>query len=145
MSHIVSVLVCLLVSASSLPVASTSSQTTTTGTTTTGTSMAHMEHHTKNVGSKGTRALERSGGKMRLRHTSVLAMKSSAASAGGKEKKSTQKKAAKLKKRSVKKPQQRADASPLSSKAPAEFRVYSTLPVPCCAPAGGAPAPLTPP
>ena len=144
MSHIVSVLVCLLVSASSLPVASTSSQTTTTGTTTTGTSMAHMEHHTKNVGSKGTRALERSGGKMRLRHTSVLAMKSLAASAGGKEKKSTQ--TAKLKKRSVKKLQQRADASPLSSKAPAEFRVYSTLPVPCCAPAGGAPAaPLTPP
>ena len=128
MSHIVSVLVCLLVSASSLPVASTSSQTTTTGTTTTGTSMAHMEHHTKNVGSKGTRALERSGGKMRLRHTSVLAMKSSAASAGGKEKKSTQM-AAKMKKRSVKKLQQRADASPLSSKAPA----------------GGAPAPLTPP
>ena len=145
MSHIVSVLVCLLVSASSLPVASTSSQTTTTGTTTTGTSMAHMEHHTKNVGSKGTRALERSGGKMRLRHTSVLAMKSSAASAGGKEKNSTQI-AAKMKKRSVKKLRQRADASPLSSKAPAEFRVYSTLPVPCCAPAGGAPAaPLTPP
>eukprot|EP00964_Phaeocystis_antarctica_P003422 scaffold1841_cov61-Phaeocystis_antarctica.AAC.2 len=142
MSHIVSVLVCLLVSASSLPVASTSSQTTTT---TTGTSMAHMDHHTKNVGSKGTRVLERSGGKMRLRHTSVLAMKSSAASAGGKEKKSTQM-AAKMKKRSVKKLRQRADASPLSSKAPAEFRVYSTLPVPCCAPAGGAPAaPLTPP
>ena len=144
MSHIVSVLVCLLVSASSLPVASTSSQTTTTGITTT-TNLAHLEHHTKNVGSKGTRALERSGGKMRLRHTSVLAMKSSAASAGGKEKKSTQM-AAKMKKRSVKKLQQRADASPLSSKAPAEFRVYSTLPVPCCAPAGGAPAaPLTPP
>ena len=127
MSHIVSVLVCLLVSASSLPVASTSSQTTTTGTTTTGTSMAHMEHHTKNVGSKGTRVLERSGGKMRLRHTSVLAMKSSAASAGGKEKKSTQM-AAKMKKRSVKKLRQRADTSPLSK-----------------APAGGAPAPLTPP
>ena len=126
MSHIVSVLVCLLVSASSLPVASTSSQTTTTGTTTTG--LAHMEHHTKNVGSKGTRALERSGGKMRLRHTSVLAMKSSAASAGGKKKKVTQKTAAKLKKRSVKKLQQRADTSPLSK-----------------APAGGAPAPLTPP
>ena len=128
MSHIVSVLVCLLVSASSLPVASTNSQTTTTGTTTT-TSLAHTEHHTKNVGSKGTRALERSGGKMRLRHTSVLAMKSSAASAGGKKKKVTQKKADKMKKRSVKKLQQRADASPLSSKAPA----------------GGAPAPLTPP
>ena len=127
MSHIVSVLVCLLVSASSLPVASTSSQTTTTGITTT-TNLAHLEHHTKNVGSKGTRALERSGGKMRLRHTSVLAMKSSAASAGGKKKKSTQKKAAKLKKRSVKKLQQRADTSPLSK-----------------APAGGAPAPLTPP
>ena len=128
MSHIVSVLVCLLVSASSLPVASTSSQTTTTGITTT-TNLAHLEHHTKNVGSKGTRALERSGGKMRLRHTSVLAMKSSAASAGGTKKKSTQKKAAKMKKRSVKKLQQRADTSPLSK-----------------APAGGAPAvPLTPP
>ena len=128
MSHIVSVLVCLLVSASSLPVASTSSQTTTTGITTT-TNFAHLEHHTKNVGSKGTRALERSGGKMRLRHTSVLAMKSSAASAGGTKKKSTQKKAAKMKKRSVKKLQQRADTSPLSK-----------------APAGGAPAvPLTPP
>ena len=117
MSHIVSVLVCLLVSASSLPVASTSSQTTTTGTNTP-INLAHMEHHTKNVGSKGTRALERSGGKMRLRHTSVLAMKSSAASAGGTKKKSTQKKAAKMKKRSVKKLQQRADTSPLS-KAPA--------------------------